>query len=168
MGTFTDEHRSDFNFAFEDSNSLSFDADILWSDHAGDTVLWLMFSNTPSTVATLPLVTPDWHVKAAADFDGFQDRDADILWQNDNGALALWQMNGTTVSTIHALPNPGPTWHVVGDDNFDTNPTDDTLLRHDSGSLAIWTITDAGIPTISGMLAGSQNPGPTWHVVGTG
>src|SRR5262249_26103766 len=32
----------------------------------------------------------------------------------------------------------------------------------------IWTITSASPLTIAGMFAGTQNPGPTWHVVGTG
>src|SRR5262249_28044402 len=115
MTTFQDRHRSDFNF----DNNPSGDSfgDILWRDHAGDNVLWLMNNNTPSDVATLPTVAPDWHFKAAADFDATGPGNADILWQNDNGALALWQMNGTTVSAIHALPNPGPAWHVVGDND---------------------------------------------------
>jgi len=93
---------------------------------------------------------------------------SDILWQNDNGSLALWDMNGTTVSAISALPNPGPTWHVVGDNDFNGDGADDILFQHDNGSLAIWTFrtSNTGIP--SGMFAGTQNPGPTWHVVGTG
>jgi len=165
MTTFVDAHRSDFNYNGGLPGSLG---DILWRDHAGDDVLWLMNNNTPSTMATLPFVTPDWHVKAAADFDIHGVPSSDILWQNDNGALALWQMEGTTVAAIHELPNPGPTWHVVGDNVFFSGTGDDVLFQNDNGALAMWTITDAGAPTISRMLAGTQNPGPTWHVVGTG
>jgi len=163
MTTVVDFFRSDFN-----GDNLG---DILWRDRAGDNVLWLMNGNTPSTMATLPVVTPDWHFKAANEFDhNFTGPHlSDILWQNDNGALALWQMDGTTVSAIHALgPNPGPTWHVVGDNNFDVDFSDDILFQNDNGALAIWTITSASAPTITGMFAGTQNPGPTWHVVGTG
>ena len=102
-----------------------------------------MNNNTPATggVSALPSVTPDWHLKAAANFDaGFGPNvDADILWQNDNGALALWQMNGTTITAIHALPNPGPAWHVVGDNDFDHDVADDILFQNDNGALAIWT-----------------------------
>src|SRR5262249_33634523 len=94
--------------------------------------------------------------------------DADILWQNDNGALALWKMNSTTLSAIHALPNPGPTWHVVGDNDFDGDHGDDILFRNDNGALALWTGISAATGTVSAMFAGTQNPGPTWHVVGTG
>src|SRR5262249_52970963 len=93
---------------------------------------------------------------------------ADILWQNDNGALALWHMNGETVSGIHALPDPGPSWHVVGDNDFNGDGADDIFFQNDNGALAIWTITSAAGPTITGMFAGTQNPGPAWHVVGTG
>ena len=114
MTTTVDRHRSDFNFS--SSGSIGSFGDILWRDHAGNDVLWLMNINSPSSVAALPFVTPDWHVKAAAEFDvvGGGAGSSDILWQNDNGALAFWQMNGTTLSASSALPNPGPAWHVVG------------------------------------------------------
>jgi len=163
MTTFVDRHRSDF-----DLSAGSRMGDILWRDHAGNDVLWLMNNNTPSTIATLPDVTPDWHFKAAAEFDAMTAGDADILWQNDNGALALWQMNGTTVNAISALPNPGPTWHVVGDNDFNDDQGDDILFQNDNGSLAIWTVTIATTLGVSGMFAGTQDPGPTWHAVATG
>jgi len=159
MTTNTDAFRSDF-----DGSGTS---DILWRDAAGDNVLWLMNNSTPSDVAILPAVTPDWHLKAAANFDvtGF---DSDILWQNDNGALALWNMVGAVVRHISELPNPGPSWHVAGDNDFNDDGADDIFFQNDNGSLALWTITSAATPTISGIFAGTQNPGPTWHVVGTG
>src|SRR5262249_28944340 len=115
MSTFVDRHRSDFNF--NNNGSLGSFGDILWRDHAGHNVLWLMNNNTAGIIAPLPAVPPDWHVKAADDFDSVGSGNADILWQNDNGAVVLWQMNAHTVSAIRSLPNPGPTWHVVGDNN---------------------------------------------------
>src|SRR5215475_4974899 len=130
MTTQVDNFRSDFNFVEEETSISPVVDDILWRDHAGDNVVWLMNNNTLGDVVTLPAVTPDWHVKAAANFDGVGDffaSDADILWQNDNGALALWQMNAGAVSAIHALPNPGPTWHVVGDNDFNQDGADDIL-----------------------------------------
>jgi len=164
MTTFVDLHRSDFNLAAE-MNVTPLDADILWRDHAGDNVLWLGFG-----VATLPFVTPDWHVKAATNFGAFTF-DPGILWQNDNGALALWQMNATLataqVTAVTALPNPGPTWHVVGDNDFNLDQADDILFQNDNGAVAMWTIT-AATGNITGMFAGTQNPGPAWHVVATG
>jgi len=162
MATFTDRFRSNFN------SVLTTSADILWRDDAGDYVLWLMINNGANLIVPLPHVPPDWHFKAAANFDAVSTGNADILWQNDNGALALWHMEGSTVSGIHALPNPGSAWHVVGDNDFNGDFGDDILFQHDNGSLAIWTITSSEPPTISGIFAGTQNPGPTWHVVGTG
>jgi len=157
-------YRSDFN--------LDFVKDILWRDHAGDTVLWLMnpsLTTEPGSITTLPFVSPDWHVKAAAEFERFIGGDSDILWQNDSGALALWQMGGSTITAITELPNPGPTWHVVGDNDFDRDFGDDILFQNDNGSLAIWTeIVGLGGSTNPDVFACSQNPGPTWHVVGTG
>src|SRR5262249_16786068 len=88
--------------------------------------------------------------------------------QNDNGSLVLWQMEGATVSAINALPDPGPTWHVIADNDFNGDTADDILFQNDNGSLALWLITGTSPPTILGIFAGTQNPGPTWHVVGTG
>jgi len=163
MTTFTDRHRSDFNYANIRPSPGSF-GDIVWRDQAGDNVLWFMIENSPSFVGTLPTVTPDWHVKAVAYFGGFPFGNADILWQNDNGALALWQMTNATVTAIQALPNPGPTWHMVGDNDFNRDATDDILFQNDNGTLAIWT----DVIDLFGIFAGTQNPGPSWHVVATG
>jgi len=170
MTTLIDFHRSDFNYAIPSTGSFG---DILWRDDAGDTVLWLMTNNQlfgQFSSATLPFVSPGWHVKAAAEFDvpsGGANSD-DILWQNDNGALVLWQMNGTAVSAISALPNPGPTWHIVGDNDFGGLSQDNILWQNDNGALAMWSGISTATGTVAGMLAGTQNPGPAWHVVGTG
>ena len=168
MTTFIDSFRSDFNLV----ENFEIGADILWRDQAGHTVLWLMNNNTPDvhpgSVAVLPTVTPDWHVKATAQFERFAGANSDILWQNDNGALALWQIANATVAAVHALPNPGPTWHVVGDNDFDNDNGDDILFQNDNGSLAIWTVINPATGAVSNMFAGALNPGPTWHVVGTG
>jgi len=182
MTTFVDRNRSDFNYSnlydpfdpFAHGGSFG---DILWRDKAGDTVLWTMIDNLPSTITALPSVTPDWHIKAAANFDtvGLVAHsplvDADILWQNDNGALVLWQMAGATVTAVHALPNPGPTWHVVGDNDFGGDVgtlRDEILFQNDNGTLAMWTGIDPATGTVSGIFAATQNPGPTWHVAATG
>jgi len=168
MTTFIDIHRSDFNFDAEVLGGAPLVGDILWRDRAGNNVVWLMNNNTPGSMATLPGVTPDWHFKAAANFDSLGSGHSDILWQNDNGSLALWQTDGMTVTAIHALPNPGPTWHVIGDNDFDHDGGDDILFQNDNGALAIWTGINPATATVSGVFASTQNPGPTWHVVGTG
>src|SRR5262249_33049179 len=158
MTTFVDFHRSDFDYQ---NGPLGSAADILWRDNAGDNVLWFMQNNAPGSVAALPFVTPDWHVKATAEFDaitGAVFRDADILWQNDNGGLALWRMSGATVIGIHALPNPGPTWHIVGDNDFNGDTADDIVWHNDNGALALWTGIEPQTGIVSGMLAGTQTP----------
>src|SRR5215467_8681497 len=175
MTTIVDDLRSDFNL--HDLSDVG--ADLLWRDQAGHDVVWVMSNNVPTLgsagIAVLPTVPPDWHIKATADFDGGESG-SDILWQNDNGALVLWRMgveivtpiNVPTVIAVKALPNPGPTWHVVGDNDFNGDSADDILFQNDNGSLAIWTFFGASSSDITGMFAGTQNPGPTWHVVGTG
>ena len=165
MTTFPDSAGSDFNLPPAGPSP----AVILWRDQAGDDVAWVMNNNMPTSIAALPFVTPDWHVKAAVGFDrGVVGHAGDILWQNDDGALALWQVAGTNLNAINALPNPGPTWHVVGDDDFNGDNVRDVFFQNDNGAVAMWTIASAATGTVLGMWAGIQNPGPTWHVVGTG
>src|SRR5262245_52719936 len=119
MATFTDRWRENFN---GDGGSQG---DVLWRDHGGNNVLWLIHNNTPLTIATLPFVTPDWDIKAAVEFNDAGSPFSDILWQNNNGSLALWQMNGATPIAIVALPNVGPTWHVMGANDFNGNTAAD-------------------------------------------
>jgi len=56
----------------------------------------------------------------------------------------------------------------VGDNDFTGEGGDDILFQHDSGALAIWARIDPATGTVSTIWTGTQNPGPTWHVVGTG
>src|SRR5262249_20165961 len=167
MTTVVDAHRSDFDYS--DKGGPSSFGDLLWRDHAGHNVAWLFHGGPDAPVVPLAPVPPAWHVRAAADFDGgVSDGNSDILWQNDNGALAIWQMEGATMAAVHALPNPGPAWHLVGDNDFNLDFGDDILWQNDNGALAMWTGISAATGTVSGMIAGTQNPGSAWHVVGTG
>jgi hypothetical protein len=111
---------------------------------------------------------------------------SDLLWQNDNGALALWQSTGSNVNPFAPntfnqvnLPNPGSGWHVADANDFDGNQAADILFQHDLGNLAIWEFQSfnsaavtqeeflEGAPVIKDQLNVDQNPGSTWHVVGT-
>jgi hypothetical protein len=145
----------------------------------------------------LPFTGPTWHIVAAADFDtstklpkfvgGTNPSYAsDLLFQNDNGLIAIWQStgdNGIAGGPFSAnfnqatVGNPGAGWHVVGADDINGDGSADILFQHTSGLLAIWEMqsTNAGNvlqgPPVSPLNARfnvDQNPGATWHVVGTG
>jgi FG-GAP-like repeat len=63
--------------------------------------------------------------------------------------------------------NPGPTWHVKGSGDFNGDGHADILWQNDDGSVATWLIDTTGTGLIgSAVLA--TNPGPTWHVKGSG
>lgn len=164
MSTFSDRHRSDFNWN-NAGNAGSF-GDLFWRSDSGENAIFLMNNNVAGTIAAMPFVSPDWHYIAARDFSDATIGNSDILWQNDNGSMALWKMEGTTVSSIVALPDVGPTWHAVTANDFSGDRGCDVLFQNDNGSLAIWTFTSETAPP--GVFGVSQNPGPTWHVVGSG
>ena len=60
------------------------------------------------------------------------------------------------------------TGHVAGDNDFDGVSGDEILFQNDNGSLAMWTRISAGTGAAPVVYTGTQNPGPSWHVVGTG
>jgi hypothetical protein len=75
-------------------------------------VIWTMDGATVTNSSALPNPgEPEWHVVAAADFNG--DGKSDILLQHDNGLPSIWTMDGTTFTTDAALPNPGSDWHLL-------------------------------------------------------
>jgi hypothetical protein len=149
------------------------DADILWQNTNGQAAIWLMNGTTPfneSVVGANP--GPSWHVVGTGDFNG--DGDADILWQNDNGQAAIWLMNGTTPLSEPVIGNPGPSWHIVGTGDFNGDGAADILWQYNNtanpsdplnGQAAIWLMN--GTTPFSEVLVGS-NPGPSWHIIGTG
>ena len=101
------------------------------------------------------------------DFDG--DGHSDILWQNDHGSAAIWLMNaaGTAQITGTILDSPGTDWHVKGSGDFNGDGHADVLWQNDNGSVATWLMDAAGTTPIAAPLIGT-NPGPAWHVKGTG
>ena len=146
-------------------------ADILWQNDNGSVATWLMDAAGTAPIAA-PLIGtnpgPAWHVKGTGDFNG--DGHADILWQNDNGSVATWLMDAAGTTPIAAPlvgTNPGPAWHVKGTGDFNGDGHADVLWQNDNGSVATWLMDAAGTTPIAAPLIGT-NPGPAWHVKGTG
>ena len=146
-------------------------ADVLWQNDNGSVAIWLMDAAGTTPIAA-PLIGtnpgPAWHVKGTGDFNG--DGHADILWQNDNGSVATWLMDAAGTTPIAAPligTNPGPAWHVKGTGDFNGDGHADILWQNDNGSVAIWLMNAAGTTPIAEPLIGT-NPGPAWHVKGTG
>jgi hypothetical protein len=61
-------------------------ADILWRNDTGQLGLWEMDGQQILSAQSVGLVSGDWHVADAGDYNG--DGNADTLWRNDNGHLA--------------------------------------------------------------------------------
>src|SRR5215208_4506001 len=90
-------------------------SDILWRNNNGDVFLW---NSTPGSGAPffsyqdLGIVTSDWKIQTAADFN--DDAKADILWRNTNGDTFLWASNatGTPSFAFYDLGIVGTGWHL--------------------------------------------------------
>jgi hypothetical protein len=64
--------------------------------------------------------------------------------------------------------NPGPTWHVKGSGDFNGDGHADILWQNDNGAVADWLMNAAGTGLIGGSNTIGSNPGPSWHVKGSG
>jgi ELWxxDGT repeat protein len=146
-------------------------SDILLQNSSGQVVIWEMNGTTVIGGGSLGNPGPDWHVSAIGDYNG--DGDSDILWQNSSGQAVIWEMNGTSVIASASLGNPGPSWRVEGDGSFYRAASADLawqsdgasiLLQNDSGDADIWGTNGSAVTGAADL----GNPGPTWHVKGSG
>ena len=141
--------------------------DVLWQNDDGTVALWDMNGSTVTQGSVLGWNPgASWHVAGTGDFYG--DGNTDVLWQNDDGTVALWDMQGGSVIHSEVLgDNPGPTWHIAGTGNFygGSNTDTDVLWQNSDGTVALWDVHDGSV--VQGGVAGF-NPGPSWHIQGTG
>ena len=146
-------------------------SDVLWQNDSGEIVIWELNGTRVIAAASLGNPGPSWHAIGAGNFN--VDSYSDIILQNSSGEVSIWELKGTTVIGGGSVRNPGPTWHVVATGDFRGPPPGsqyvvddrrDILFQNDSGEVYIWEMNGT---TVVG--AGSVgNPGPTWHVKGTG
>jgi hypothetical protein len=150
--------------------------EILLQNADGQLARWQVSGTSPKLSAsglTGPNPGPSWFAMVTGPFyGGFPDNDGngadDVLWQNNSGAVAVWGVQGTTIEKSGLVANPGPSWHIKGT-AYDIFSTTDysgpyVVLQNDSGAVAVWDLYGTTIFQ-SGLVA---NPGPSWHVDGTG
>ena len=175
MVTRTDAFRT--NFDGDGSGGGSF-GDLVLSQDSGLTAIWLMDENQRAGTGTsLPNNGPNWHIRAAADFDrGAGSGFSDLLWQSNDGQVAIWQMQGTQILNQTNITRQDPSWHIRAVDDFDNNGAADIVFQNDTGELGIWRFVNAtsvppdiaSIGVEGGQTRIFQNPGAPWHVVATG
>jgi hypothetical protein len=147
-------------------------ADILWQNDSGEVAVWEMNGTSVIGSGSLGNPGPTWHVVGSGDYNG--DGYSDIRFQNGSGEAYIWELNGTSLIASGSLGNPGPSWHLGADSTpwragdvdllWQSDVTASILWQNDSGEAAVWEMN--GTSLIGGGSLG--NPGPTWHVKGTG
>ena len=146
-------------------------SDFLWRGQDGTVRDWLGQENGAFTGNTANLniaVANDWHIAGTGDFNG--DGRVDILWRHDDGTVRDWlgQPNGGFVGNVANLNITVPNdWHVAGLGDFNGDGRSDILWQNNDGTVREW------LGQSNGGFAGNLtyvnfNPGPGWHVAGTG
>jgi hypothetical protein len=137
-------------------------ADILWQNTNGAAYIWEMNGTNVVGGGSLGDPGPSWHAIATGDF--YDNGHSDILWQNTNGAAYIWEMNGTNVVGGGSIGNPGPHLACQGDRRFlRQRPVRHRLAERQRSGLSLgneWDRCDR--------RRSVGNPGPSWHVMGTG
>jgi hypothetical protein len=110
---------------------------------------------------------PSWKAIGTGDFN--KDGHADILFQNTStGKVSIWEIDGNTKIGGGAVNlDPGLAWQAIGTGDFTNDGfSDDILFQNTStGKVSIWEMD--GTDKIGGGAV-SNNPGTSWHAIGTG
>jgi ELWxxDGT repeat protein len=100
-----------------------------------------------------------------------------FFYANDGAGVEMWRSDGTTGGTIKLTTLPAEVGNYsfaspfgVGGvppirRDFDGNGTGDFLWQSGDGQPAVWLINGA-TPTLGALIG--NNPGPAWHVIGSG
>lgn len=142
-------------------------ADILWRNDDGRLSDWLGTSTGGFTINdanALTMVTTDWHVVAAGDFNG--DGRADILWRNDDGRLSDWlgtSAGGFTINDANSGNTVATSWRIAAIGDFNGDGRDDILWQSTTGEISNWLGTANGGFRINDANAYSSVP-TIWRI----
>jgi hypothetical protein len=157
---------------------LDFDgkSDILLQNNSGQVLQWGMDGSR--VVEDDPLGNPGaaWSVVAAGEASlGLAAGSPFVLMQNNStDEVWGWAWDPITHTTMGSAPigNPGPGWHVTGAADIYGDGVPATLMQSDSGQVWAWAMDTSHLVSTQtlGVAASTSigNPGPSWHMVGTG
>jgi len=85
----------------------------VWENTAnGSRAIWILKNGVFQSGISLGVVSTQWHIAGAADFNG--DGQADLVWENTTtGQRAIWLMKNRVHSSSISLPTVQPQWHIV-------------------------------------------------------
>jgi hypothetical protein len=152
-------------------------ADILMQNDSGAMWGWLM--NGSQIISSFGYFDPGpgWHAVGGARESttpsplGPPVSTAFTFLQNGSGEIEAFGEYNPGQNPISDLGNPGPDWHVVGAANVAGSLDPPILMQNSSGEVWEWQMVGSeffGQPLLLVSSAGIGNPGPAWHVVGTG
>ena len=139
----------------------------LWWDRSSGRVLSSPIDYTGGFVngSDLPNIgtSPDWKIKAEADFDG--DGDKDLLWYNSQtGQAVFWKMNGLAFDSAIDLGTVSTRWRLEGAGNFNTDPNLELVWRDTTtGEVVLWLMNGFTFTGQGGAV--NLNPGLDWQIL---
>jgi hypothetical protein len=145
-------------------------ADILFSDHNGKPVTWLMNRTNQIGTAALPnaFASSGWTPVAANDFNS--DAHTDVLVRHSTGRMAIWFYARTNFITSALLKGGEPLpsgWTPVATGDMNDDAQIDIVFQHDNGQVAVWLMN--GSQFIVAQLLRNGQPMPVgWRIVGKG
>jgi hypothetical protein len=152
-------------------------ADILMQNGSGDMWSWQTDGSQIISSSHYFNPGPGWHAVAGA--QEFAPGPPPILFefaaftflQNDSGEIEAFGQYNPAQNAVSDLGNPGPNWHVVGAAGIAGISDPAILMQSSSGEVWEWQVAgnaNSLQPLSLANSAGIGNPGPAWHVVGTG
>src|SRR5579863_4019548 len=118
----------------------------MWRNTNGDAGLWLTTAGGGFTTVDFGVISNDWQMQGAGDFNG--DGKADILWRNNvTGQVGEWLSKpgtGYQGFTMPIIATVATSWKIQGIGDFSGDGLADILWRNTNGDTGIWLTTSTG------------------------
>ena len=126
--------------------------ELVWENTVtGEHSIWLLNNGVPGNVISLPTISTQWSIAAAADFLGTGQ--ADLVWENAvTGEHSIWVMRNGVLANVISLPTSPIQWSIA--DAADSPGTGQANLVWENtvtGEHTIWILNN-GVPFSSTKL----------------
>jgi hypothetical protein len=136
---------------------------LAWQNTDGSRSIWHMNGTIwEGSFSTLPTVSPEWRIVAAADFSG--NGSADLVWQNAaQGMSSIWLMDGDSwTGDFVLLPSVPAVWQIAAAADMTGDGKPDLIWQNvEDGQRSIWVMNGT---SWSGSFASLPTIPPSWRI----